>query len=101
MEWREVVLAFLVGLVAGILTSGAAGFYFLRKSSNELRNEAERLRRLIHIILLALDQARMADLARDAEGNVTGLVVHLSGTARGSALVSGTLTTEQPGGVRE
>jgi hypothetical protein len=69
----------IVLFVAGALFGWITGFYFykkssddLRKSSDELRSEAAELRKLIVIMLNALEDLKIVKLNRDAEGNIIG-----------------------------
>ncbi len=65
----------LVGLLAG-------GFFYIR-AGQQLKNEAEELRKLTALILRGLEQAGIMRLNRGDDGAIVGMVVQLAGSAVG------------------
>ena len=72
------VVSCLVGVVAGgFITWWTSRSYYL-KSSKDLLNESQELRRLNQIMLLGMENAGFIDLSKDASGKITGLNVKTS-----------------------
>jgi hypothetical protein len=75
-------IATIISIVfGGILTLIVAHLYYIR-ASQELSVEANKLRQLNNLILVALEQSNLATLTHDAEGNVTGVIGKLEGSVR-------------------
>jgi hypothetical protein len=75
-------IATIISIVfGGILTLIVARRYYIR-ASQELSVEANKLRQLNNLILVALEQSNLATLTHDAEGNVTGVIGKLEGSVR-------------------
>ncbi len=68
----------------------------LQKSGDDLRVEAERLRRLNVLIIRGLEEAGLARFARDASGEPSGLVINLKGVAEGRSSAHGNLSVTSP-----
>ena len=63
---------FISVLAGGAITFLVSLFLYLR-ASEELRAESRELRRLTGLILDALDNANLASVVRDKQGNVQGI----------------------------
>lgn len=87
VDWWS-VLQLGVGIVAG----GFLNWLFALRSSRELRREAERLRRQTTLILRAMEEAGLAQLNKDENGEPLGLIINLSAVSTGRSSASGTLT---------
>jgi hypothetical protein len=72
-----IIVSCLVSLVVGgLITWLAARCYYL-KSSKDLRNESQELRRLNRIMLLGMENAGFIELSKDASGKIIGLNVKI------------------------
>lgn len=78
-----------------LLLGGLISWYFSRlyykKSGDELRDEAARLRHLSHIMLNAMEDAGLVKLNRDQSGEIKGRVVELGTVFEGSTTMGGNL----------
>jgi hypothetical protein len=81
----------LGAVIGGIVTWLVAQIYYAR-ASKELSAEANKLRQLNNLILLALEQSNLATLSRDSKGDITGIVGHISGSSKIKFQASGNLT---------
>jgi hypothetical protein len=69
------------GVVVGGLITWGVSWHFYRKAGDELRAEAERLRRLSELVLyVQLHPDAQIEAKRDEKGHVTGLIVSAVGT---------------------
>lgn len=82
----------LAGVLVGAAISIGVSYYFAHRGSAELRREAERLRRQTTLILRAMEEAGLAQLNKDENGEPLGLIINLSGVSTGRSSASGTLT---------
>jgi len=67
-------------MIGGLITWFASRYYYLR-SGKELKEEASKIRSLNTMILESLEQASLAEIARDKSGNIIGLkrlIIHPS-----------------------
>jgi hypothetical protein len=87
MSWWSIIEVG-VGVVAG----GFLNWLFSLRSSQELRREAERLRRHTNLILRAMQNAGLAEIKWNEHGEPEGLLISLSGVATGRSGSSGDLT---------
>jgi hypothetical protein len=67
------LLEIAIGAFVGTLSGWAITHYYARRSSRELRREAESLRRLTILILRGLEEADLVEFSRDEEGNFVGI----------------------------
>jgi len=67
--------ATLISMVVGAAVTWLVAWLYYRRAGSELRVEAAELRRLVGIILRALEAADLAKLSRDSEGRVIGVVL--------------------------
>src|SRR5688572_4748256 len=86
---RETVIIDFVWVVGSVVVGTLFAIHLATRSSQELRNEASKLRheseesrRLTTLILRGLEEGGILNLPRDDQGNITGLVIHGSGSAR-------------------
>ncbi len=74
----------IFSIVASVFLGGLVGtliaWRFEKKASEELRFEAQELRRLTLLVLRALEEGGIATLTRDERGTICGFV--LGGSAR-------------------
>ena len=75
----SVVVSILLGAV---ITLGVAWFFY-RRASKDLAEETAKLRRISSVIATALEEAHLARLVRDEQGEITGL--HLERTSSDTA----------------
>lgn len=75
---------FLSVLVGALVTFVAARIYY-QKASKDLFHEASELRRLNTLTLQAMAEAGLCEFTRDADGNIRGLKVSLSGISETSS----------------
>ena len=70
--------------------SGITWFFawvYYERAGRELKHESAELRRLNGILLSGLENAGLMKIARDAEGNPTGVIVEAAASAKGTATV--------------
>jgi hypothetical protein len=85
-------LRIVASLIAGALLSLIVSRYYSRRASEELRSEAERLRKQTNLILRAMHNTGFAEITWDEHGEPEGMVIKLSGAAEASGGMSGKLT---------
>ena len=86
--WLTTVSLLLGGGISGLLS-----WYFYKRAGDELRNESAKLRRHTTLILRGLEEAGLVEYNRDDQtGEITGMVIKISGVADGVGSASGTLT---------
>ena len=83
-------------LLGGLITWIASRHYYLR-SSKELEAEAARVRKLTTLVLRALEEKGLARLNRDAQGEITGLVLDVTAAFKGTGSL-GVSSEQQEGG---
>jgi hypothetical protein len=71
MEWMKSVVA---GLISGLITGTLTCWVFYWLAGKDLTREASKLRKLNIMTINALEQAGLAKVNRDAQGNPVGLV---------------------------
>lgn len=87
-------LVFTAGsvMVGGLITWWAARFYY-EKATADLKAEAERLRSINNLMLLALENSGLPVVVnRDASGSPVSVAANLSATLSGSSTFEGKLT---------
>ena len=84
----------LIGVFIGGLVTFVVSWLFYKKAGNELREEAAAIRKVNHLLCLALERAGMAEFKRNDKGEMTGLYVPLKGTFRVGSQMTGKLTTD-------
>lgn len=82
---------------AGSLISWFISYWFARESSRELKAETKRLRLLNGAILQALENAGLARVRRDGQGEVIGFEIDLNGTSQGTTSLSATIEVARRG----
>lgn len=75
----------VAGLLLGSLVTLLVADVYYRRAGAELRDESARLRKLITLVLRALEEAGLVRLARNANGDITGLNFVVSVDERVSA----------------
>lgn len=78
----------LAPLAVGSLITWFFAWLYYEKAGRELKQESAELRRLNQILLSGLENAGLMKIARDPEGNPTGVIVEATGHARGSSTAS-------------
>lgn len=73
----ETIISMLIGTALGGIISALISYCFSRTSSEELRQETAKLKRLHHILLNALEDKGLVEFARDESGHVNGNVFRL------------------------
>ena len=82
----------IVSMVVGGLITVAVAWVCFYAGSRQLRKHVNQLTKLINIILRSLENAGLAELNRDEEGNIVGLVIHLE--LKENLKAKGTLTAK-------
>ena len=62
--------------LGGVLLGGLITWFYYKRSGNESATEAARQRRLLTIILNAMEDAAFIKLNRDQSGEIQGLSYH-------------------------
>src|SRR5689334_9755159 len=81
----------LMFTLGGILFGGLITWFYYKRSGNELATEAARLRRLLTIMLNAMEDVAFVKLNRDQSGEIKGRVIPLSATLEGGTQMFGEL----------
>lgn len=69
----------VVSIVIGAAVTWAVAWYYYKRAGDELRDEARELRKLISMVLTAMERQGSARLSRDTEGNIVGFVFEYEG----------------------
>ncbi|MFX0090797.1 MAG: hypothetical protein ACFFBD_03455 [Candidatus Hodarchaeota archaeon] len=81
----EIVISLVTNLISiavGALVTWKVADWYYKRASKDLVKEAGDLRSLNTTILRAFENAGFAELNRDENGNIVGLVLKLSGKIR-------------------
>jgi hypothetical protein len=62
----------IVGVVVGALVTWLVAYVHYRQAAAELQQEAQKLRNLMRIMLVAMERQGWAKLNRDGSGNIIG-----------------------------
>jgi hypothetical protein len=71
--WASDRLGTIASIAAGGVVTLAASWWFYQRASRELLDEAEKLRRMNHLIMYGLEQPGPVSYARDTGGEVIGM----------------------------
>jgi hypothetical protein len=94
----ELMLQFIgtiVGVIVGGLITWLVSRYFYKRAGDELRIEADRIRKLSNLICRALEQAELAEFKSDKDGGISSLYVNLKAVGGGKSGGSATLTVDK------
>ena len=78
----------VVAVIIGAFVTWLASRYYYKKAGDELRAEADGIRKLSNLIGHALEQAGLAEFKRDDKGEMTAIYVDVKAT--GGAGIPGT-----------
>lgn len=84
--------SFLLGCLA---TFVCAAIPFVL-SSRQLSAETQRLRKLLNLIMIALESNKLAEFKRDEKGEITAIILSAVGTSRGSSRAEGRIEAVVP-----
>ena len=90
IDWKPILIGSLLGAGFGW---GVSHYYYV-ESGKDLEMEAAKLRRLNTIMLTGMENAGWVKLNRDQAGEITGLIIDLSGGGRGEASGGATLNVQ-------
>jgi len=86
------LVSMLIGALIGALVGGAITWFVSRyhyvRAAKELSQEAAKLRRLSTMVLRSLENAGLAELNRDASGEIIGLVLRSGAQLTATASLS-------------
>lgn len=82
----------LMGNIIGAVITVVVAWYYYKRAGDELREESAKLRKLMSIMLTAMERQGLAKLNRDASGNIIGF--DFEHAATGGAVVGGEATVE-------
>ena len=85
----------LVGLIIGALITWLCSRYYYKRAGDELRVEADRIRKLSNLIGHALEQRGPVEFKRDDNGEITSIYVKLACTGGGKSGGTATLTVDK------
>ncbi|HSE22303.1 MAG TPA: hypothetical protein VLB68_11630 [Pyrinomonadaceae bacterium] len=85
----------IIFTLGGVLFGGLITWFYYKRSGNELATEAAQLRRLLTIILNAMEDAAFVKLNRCESGEIKGRVVPLSATFESGSQMFGELQVLQ------
>jgi hypothetical protein len=92
------IITTLISVLVGGLITWRVSYTYYKKSADELKIEANKLRKHNTLMLHALENAGLAEFTKDSEGDYTALVIKLSGAVKSSSKVTGELTVENKSG---
>ena len=82
----EQLMESALGVILGAVISWAVSWYFYKRSGDELRREAARLRELVNMTITGLERAKLIDVQRDGSGEP--LHIDIRGKLEASSLLS-------------
>lgn len=80
----------IVGILVGALITWAVAYVYYKRAGDELRGETAELRKLMTIMLTAMERQGWAKLNRDSSGNIIGFVFEIT-PGSGELTFSGSL----------
>jgi len=80
----------LAGLLVGGLITLVVSWYFYKRAGDELRAEADKIRRLNDFICTGLEQAGLAKFRRNKDGEISAMYIELK--TAGPFKIHGTAT---------
>jgi hypothetical protein len=93
----------IIGILIGAVVTWAVAHLYYKRAGDELRNEAAELRKLMTMMLTAMEHQGWAKLSRDPNGSITGFIFEHAasgGLSVGGSLdpkfISGKKTTNLP-----
>ena len=89
MEW---IIGIVTGLISGLIAGTLTCWFFYWLSGKDFKREVEDLRKLIILIIRALEQADLAKVSYDADGKPKGLVLELRANI-GAVAASGSVAS--------
>jgi hypothetical protein len=69
----------IINVILGGIITWFLAWYYYKRAGEELRHEAEKLRKLNSMILIALEKQGWVKLNRDKDGNITGFLFEYAG----------------------
>jgi hypothetical protein len=72
------ILLTIISMAVGAIITWIVAKYYYEKASNDLKEEAQKLRTLNTLILRALESAGIASFNKDQGGEIKGLIIKLS-----------------------
>ncbi len=69
----ETIISTVIGVIIGGIITWITSRYYYQRSGKELKEEAGKIRSLNTMILESLEQAGLAEIARDESGKIIGL----------------------------
>ncbi len=85
-------LGVAVGLVGGWLT----GWWFYRRSNQDIARDTRNLIRHLNLILEALENKGRVKVIRNADGDVVSMLIEMAGESIGEATTTATLMGGEP-----
>lgn len=82
----------VLGAFLGAFASWAITYRYHKLASQDLSEEAKKLRKLNTLIIKGLEEAELAEFNRDLNGEPTGLVIKLAGRVEAKSSMHGTLS---------
>lgn len=77
IDWFSIMNT-VISMAVGAFTTWRAAKYYYEKASNDLKEEAHKLRIYNTLILRALENAGIASFNRDQDGEIKGLKIKVS-----------------------
>ncbi len=74
IDTATVINVFITMAVGGIITFIVSRSYYVR-AGKELRQESGELRRMVRLVLLGLEKAKLVEFGYDSDGNITGIAI--------------------------
>ena len=90
----EFMLQF-VAVLAGAFVTWLCSRYYYKRAGDELRTEADRIRKLSNLIGSALEQRGPVEFKRDDKDEITAIYVPLKATGGGKSGGTATLTVDK------
>ena len=86
--WLSVGLM-LVGTLAGAVVTWFVARWYYERAGEDLLVRAERLQQAVNVLGRAMEEAGVARISRDEDGDMTGIIFAIRGTAAGRATARG------------
>jgi hypothetical protein len=87
------ILFNILSVVISVVVTWLASKYYYKKSGDELKSEAVRLRNIINSLAQSMEKAKLIEAHRNADGDITSLTISSGSVTLPSLQASGKGTT--------
>lgn len=93
----ETIAALIVGAIAGVIGNLLVGWRFYKRSGAELREESDKLRRMVSVLARTLQESGAIEATWAENGELRGAVIHGSSIGRAGARGQNEVATRKSG----